>query len=1065
MAQIQGGSVVWDLDVDSSKFEAGLRDASNSVDELGQQMSSTEAQAGQFSSNLSNAFDTVANGLGRVITGATALAIGGSFGLGAMAKAAYDQVDAVQQASFALKAYDSNATEVNSILGQLVKYAQSDMGVLFQRQDLFKAASNLKGFGDAAGDVVGHVQVLAKGVALGYTNFDELSQIIGRVAQQGTLSSVAFDQLAYRGIILNSSLRGAKISSEDLYKALNKALPDSILQGRANTIQGIIIRLQSAFRGLGQQLLDVDSKTSQFAVGGLGDTLVKGISTLTAALKGPEIKKAFADIGDSLTGFAKEAIPLVISSFTLIVQHIPDIVSGFGALIAMFLATKAAAIGFGIAALVAQGALTWPIVGIVAGVTAIVGALTFLQIRFNFLGQAVKTVQNVVSEVAPFIENRFQRLLQIFQSFGVSFQFGGIRAAFTDLLGFMTYATQRAGQIMDLFIQNTYNRLAGRTAGQDPATFWDALIGAINRLRPILNTLSPVITKLRTSLSLTGEIIRTQIQPAFAALIEVTKPLIKALEPLAKSALKTAFIGLAVAIGVAAGAMLTFTSGLIGGIANALPYVTQALEGLIQFIRGFVQIVTGILTGNWALAWEGAKQSGKGFYDFFFNLLESLGKFITGFVPSFISPFKAELKAGISEALTFIEGKYNSLRNHVETVFAAINKVYEDHKGVINGVVGTITIFFLPAIIKVATQAAISGAILAAQFIVQVVKVGVEAAIATGIMTVQFIGAMLKMATQAVITGAVMATQFIINIVKVGVEAGIAAAVGMAQLIVATVTWGIEGWKTVAMLIVRSVQLAISTGLMVADTIATWAAAAATGAMSAAVWILDAALAVLTSPITLVILAIIALIAIGYLLITHWGQISQAAGNTWNAVATWFNAIRTSVVSAIMGAWAAVTSEVSKWPNQFYNWGSNVAKAFADGFGKLGDWLKDKISSALNAAKAFLKGNSPPVDGPFKDIDQWGFNVGKAWAGGLQAAISQLTLPNMQSTFSLSDPLASSYASAVAAPTSQMQQVAGRGDVHVHVGNLNVQQPTDATDIAKDIAFRIETSPAYIKNG
>lgn len=1067
MADIIGGTIVWNLDADSTKFDSALRDASNEADALGNKLDQTEIQGRSFSNNLQSAFESVSDSLGRVVTTASALAIGGSFGLVSMAKAAYDQVDAVQSASFALRAYDNNATEVNNILGQLVKYAQSDMGVLFQRQDLFKAASNLKGFGDAAGDVVGHVQILSKGVALGYTNFDELSQIIGRASQQGKLTAQAFDELAYRGIILNSSLRGATITSKDLYAALNKALPDSILQGRANTIQGVIIRLQSAFRGLGQQLLDVDSKTSQFAAGGLGDVLVQGLSKLTAALKTPEMKTAFKNIGDQLTDFAKGAVPAFISSLQGIVENIPNIVAGFAALVAAFAATKAAAIGLAVYNMFLIGTLTWPVVAIVAGVVAISAALTFLQLRFNIVGQAIKAVQDILDPFVRIAENRFQRLIQLANGFGVSFQFGGAQNTIANFVNFLENRVQRTGQLAELWVQNVFNRLAGRTAGQDPATFYDALIGVMNRfdaaVKKAFNDIKPALARLSESFALTAQIVKTQIVPAFNDLVAVSKPLITALAPIAKSAIKDAFYALAIAVGAAAVAIVAFTSGVIRGFANALPYVAQSLEGIIQFVRGFVQIVTALLTGDFPLAFEGMKQSAKGAYDFLSNIFIALGKFFTGFAPGFVEPFKAQIKAGLEDAFTFVEGKFNSLQNHVKSFFDAINKLYKDHEGVINGVVGTITVFFLPAIVKVATQAAISGAVMATQFVIQIIRTGIEAGIAAGIMTVQFIGAIINMATQAIITGAVMATQFIINIVKAGVEAGIAAAVGMAQLIVATVTWGIEGWKTVAMLIVRSVELAISTGLMVADTIATWAAAAATGAMTAAVWLLDAALAVLFSPFTLIVLAIVAVIAIGYLLITHWGQVSAAAQATWNAVSTWFTAIKNSVVGAITGAWTAVINTVSKWPAQFQQWGENVAKAFADGFGKLGDWLKQKITDGLNAAKAFLKGQSPPPDGPFKDIDKWGFNVGKAWADGLGSAISQLTMPNLQSTFTLQDPLAGTYAPAMAQAAQSQKQQGGSG-VAVHVENLNVQQASDATAIARDLAFRIETSPGYIKS-
>lgn len=203
----------------------------------------------------------------------------------AASKAAWDQVRAVEDGSFALRAYEKDASKVNQILSELVAYARSDMGVLFQRQDLFKAASNLRGFGEEADKVTDRVKILSKGVALGMTNFDELSQIVGRAAQAGKLTAEQYDQLAYRGIILDSSLRGAAVGADELYNALDKALPDDILKGRADTIQGRLIRLQSAFRDVGAEILGVDRETSKFIEGGLGDRFVNGLTWATEALR------------------------------------------------------------------------------------------------------------------------------------------------------------------------------------------------------------------------------------------------------------------------------------------------------------------------------------------------------------------------------------------------------------------------------------------------------------------------------------------------------------------------------------------------------------------------------------------------------------------------------------------------------------------------------------------------------------------------------------------------------------------------------------------------------------
>lgn len=233
-------------------------------------------------------------------------------GFRASTGAAFGQVKAVEEASFALKAYEKDGKKVDKVLTDLVKFARSDTGVLFQRQDLFDAASTLKLYGEETSNLTERVKILSKGVAGGKTTFQELSQIIGRAAAKGRLDAVDFDMLIERGIGLNRSFRGTKVSAEELYDELNRALPDELLKGRADTIEGRTIRLQSAFRDLGLQVLGVDKETSKFIEGGLGDRFVKGLTSATELMRdlAPAVGEASQFVVSLLDGAGKLAVQL-----------------------------------------------------------------------------------------------------------------------------------------------------------------------------------------------------------------------------------------------------------------------------------------------------------------------------------------------------------------------------------------------------------------------------------------------------------------------------------------------------------------------------------------------------------------------------------------------------------------------------------------------------------------------------------------------------------------------------------------------------------------------------------
>nr|DAP75729.1 MAG TPA: tail tape measure protein [Caudoviricetes sp.] len=303
----------------------------------------TNTQSGL--SRMSSGLDNAASRVGSFLKTVAGVAITGSAGFLAMGKAAFEQVRNVENASYALKAYEKDGNAVNKVLQDLVKYARSDTGVLFNRSDLFAAASTLKMYGQETNTLVDKVKILSKGVSLGKTTFQELASILGRVAATGSLDATTFDMLIERGIGLDKSLRGTKITADNLFKALDKALPDSLLEGRANTIDGALIRVQSAFRNLGMQILGVDADTNKFIAGGAGDRLMNLIRDLTKEMGKPEMKQAMKDLGDQLAKLAEEVIPKILDALKWLSENFDKVVLAAKIAAGAFVALKVAALG------------------------------------------------------------------------------------------------------------------------------------------------------------------------------------------------------------------------------------------------------------------------------------------------------------------------------------------------------------------------------------------------------------------------------------------------------------------------------------------------------------------------------------------------------------------------------------------------------------------------------------------------------------------------------------------------------------------------------------------------
>jgi len=113
----------------------------------------------------------------------------------------------------------------------------------------------------------------------------------------------------------------------------------------------------------------------------------------------------------------------------------------------------------------------------------------------------------------------------------------------------------------------------------------------------------------------------------------------------------------------------------------------------------------------------------------------------------------------------------------------------------------------------------------------------------------------------------------------------------------------LETMALTAMYAKDAIMLGISKLAIIAHTVALYASTVATWLAQTATTAFGVALAILTSPITLVVLAIGALIAIVYLLIKNWDTVKEVAGKVWAyIVATWQSAgewFRTNVTEPI----------------------------------------------------------------------------------------------------------------------------------------------------------------------
>lgn len=115
-----------------------------------------------------------------------------------------------------------------------------------------------------------------------------------------------------------------------------------------------------------------------------------------------------------------------------------------------------------------------------------------------------------------------------------------------------------------------------------------------------------------------------------------------------------------------------------------------------------------------------------------------------------------------------------------------------------------------------------------------------------------------------------------------------------------------------------------------------------------------------------------------------------------------------------------------------YEGGRNVGVAWANGLRSTKDWVNLVAWEVAAAADPALHGLSPPKEGPLRNIDEWGENIGRAWAEGLGAAAPWVAMQSRSLAGAAAGALTTGISPGVGAP------MAGAVATPVGVGNTYI---------------------------
>ena len=180
---------------------------------------------------------------------------------------------------------------------------------------------------------------------------------------------------------------------------------------------------------------------------------------------------------------------------------------------------------------------------------------------------------------------------------------------------------------------------------------------------------------------------------------------------------------------------------------------------------------------------------------------------------------------------------------------------------------------------------------------------------------------------ETIYLNALYAKDFVVNSGKLIVELGKTAL----ELGKSALAWG-----------VHAAQMGLAAAAEIAQSVAAGVAAAAT-------WALNGAIAVLTSPITLVIAAIAALIAIGVLLYQNWDTVVEFAKTAWQGLCDFISGICQAIGEFFSGLWTKlqeIFEPIGQWFSEKFQEGWD---AIVNIFSGIGEWFSGVFQGAWDA--------------------------------------------------------------------------------------------------------------------
>jgi tape measure domain-containing protein len=541
------------------------RDVEKLSSSMKSSMSSAAGSTSSFASKAASALDGMASGIMKLIKTAAAFTAGGAFG----GKYFVDLASSLQMTQRQIGVLTGSVGEANKVFGQLYNYT---LGKPIAFPDASKAAKTLLGYGRTTQTVVKDMDTLSRMSIVNGADLQALALVFGQVTSRGALFGQDALQLINNNIPLTTILarhfgismqeasekiNGGKVKAEEFVKAMENYAASLDIGQMTDTFQNRMISLSGTIRSVGLEILGIKIdpiKGMVIEAGGLFDQMSNRVTETTK--------------------FIKEHREEIVKVVTFILQNA---VPALKVLIGMYVAAKAAALGFKTAVAVSdiskgwkdvtkvtkEGATAWTFVGAAAktavkGITSALGVMgTVGKVVFSGLSSGAAGLGAAISSI-PII--------------------GWIAIIITAVVGFVAwlYATNEGFRN---FVNGIVSQI-GAVLGQIGAVIGSVIgnvasvIGSV--IGVVVNIVGTIAGAIGTAASVIGSVI--------GMIVSVVAK------------------GISVVVGVIS-TIVGVISNVISTILTILTPVFQIVDLIITAIVGFGQIVWTIFSGIAEVVW------------------------------------------------------------------------------------------------------------------------------------------------------------------------------------------------------------------------------------------------------------------------------------------------------------------------------------------------------------------------------------------------------------------------------------------------------------------------------